>query len=197
MSNLTIPTGLIASRRALLGGTGQAVLSATAVALLIGCESMAAGSQSSAATVEADVNILNTALGLEYQAIDAYNQGAGSKLLSDGSLRVALAFQADHKKHAEALAAAIKKLGGKAMGPKVHYDVGADKARSEGDVLKLALSLEKSAAETYASVVPVFANRDLAKVAAQLAATEAMHYALLSNALAMGTGIGASGFFPA
>jgi len=195
MTNLVMPAGLIATRRAMLTGTAKATLSATAVALLVGCESMAQDNKM--ADPAADVGILNVALGLEYQAIDAYNQGAGSKLLSQGMLDVAVGFQSDHKKHADALVATIKKLGGTAADPKPHYDVGAEKAKTETDVLMLALGLEKGASETYASVVPQFGNRDLAKVAAQLAATEAMHYSLLSFNLKLGTGIGPSGFFPA
>ncbi len=107
------------SRRRLLGGSGPAVLSAGAVALLAGCAGgMAATSSNTAAN---DVAILNVALGLEHEAIAAYQIGAESKLLDKPVLDVAVLFQTHHKEHRDALAATVRKLGGmpvdaKAMG---------------------------------------------------------------------------------
>ncbi len=107
------------NRRRFLGGGGQAVLSAGAVALLAGCAGgMAATSSNTAAN---DVAILNVALGLEHEAIAAYQIGAESKLLDKPVLDVAVLFQTHHKEHRDALAATVRKLGGmpvdaKAMG---------------------------------------------------------------------------------
>ena len=43
--------------------------------------------------------------------------------------------------------------------------------------------LEKGAVSAYLGAVPVFANRDLAKAAASILGDEAMHWAILRNAL--------------
>src|SRR5258708_12761404 len=59
-----------------------------------------------------DVAIVNTALGLEYQAIAAYQVGAESGLLQKPVLDLAVQFQGDHKQHAQLLSTTITKLGG-------------------------------------------------------------------------------------
>src|SRR4029450_12867388 len=59
-------------RRGLLRGSGITVLSASAVALLAGCEKMASAQASNGASAANDVGILNTALALENEAISAY-----------------------------------------------------------------------------------------------------------------------------
>ena len=60
------------ARRRFLRGAGIATLSATAVALLAGRESLAQGMKGDAAK---DVSILNIALALEHEAIAAYQIG--------------------------------------------------------------------------------------------------------------------------
>ena len=60
-STLLTPAGLLASRRTLLRGAGQATLSAMAVGLLAGCQSMAAD-KGMASDPSSDVKILNTAI---------------------------------------------------------------------------------------------------------------------------------------
>ena len=74
---ITPDTGIVAARRNFLRTTGAATLSATAVALIAGCESMAQGTMSNPA---GDAATLNVALGLEHEAIMAYQLGAESKL---------------------------------------------------------------------------------------------------------------------
>ena len=79
---LVLPADLqILSRRRVLVGSGLA-LSAGAIALLGGRDALAAGTKVSAGELEADVRILNTALGAEYEAIAAYQVGAESGLLA-------------------------------------------------------------------------------------------------------------------
>ena len=73
------------ARRSLLTGSGRAVLSATAVGLLVGCTAKA-GTMHTADTSKADVDILNTALALEYEGIAAYQVGAESGLLQPPAL---------------------------------------------------------------------------------------------------------------
>jgi rubrerythrin len=136
-----------------------------------------------------DLSILNTALGLEHQAIAAYQAGAESKLLSDPYLKVAVKFQDQHKQHRDALIATIKKLGGKPVDAQAKYDVGAI-AKSvnvnlagEKDVLTLAMRLEDQATKAYLGAIPALENKDVIKAAASIMADEAQHTAILRSAL--------------
>ena len=81
------------SRRGFMRGLGTATLSAAAVGLIAGCNSMAEEKSMASGDPAGDLWILNDALGLEHQAINAYQLGAESGLLEDGVLGVAVAFQ--------------------------------------------------------------------------------------------------------
>ena len=191
-SKLVQPASLVepevSSRRGFLRGAGQATLSATAVALIVGCESMAASKgRQMAANPAQDVSILNVALGLEHEAINAYQLGAESGLLQQPVLDVAVLFQSQHKEHRDALAATIRKLGGKPVTEKPIAEYAAalkaDTLKSQTDVLKLAARLERGAANAYLGVIPSFEDADLAQVSGRLAADETMHWTVLAQAL--------------
>ncbi|QID19904.1 ferritin-like domain-containing protein [Nitrogeniibacter mangrovi] len=132
-----------------------------------------------------DIAILNVALGLEYQAIAAYQVGAESGLLKKPVLDVAVGFQGHHKAHADILAGTIEKLGGRAVMAKraSDYQFPVGDLKNQADVLRFAAGLEKGAASAYLGAVPKFANRDLAKAAASILGDETMHWAVLLNAL--------------
>ena len=172
-------------RRGLLRGSGITVLSASAVALLAGCEKMASAQGNGNAAN--DVGILNTALALENEAISAYQLGAQSGLLQKPVLEVAVLFQTHHKEHRDALIATIRKLGGTPVPAKSDAEVAqalnAASLKSQTDVLRLAQRLEKGAANAYIGVIPSFGDRNLAQVSARLAADEAMHWTVLTQAL--------------
>ena len=72
-SSFTVPSS---SRRGFMRSGGA--LSAVAVSLLAGNQAVAAGMKGD---VSKDVSILNVALALEHEAINAYQLGAGSGLL--------------------------------------------------------------------------------------------------------------------
>jgi len=167
------------ARRSFLGASGL-ILSGTAVALLAGKEALAA---KTGAGAESDVRILNTALGAELEAIAAYQVGAESKLLDKPVLDLAVTFQGHHKEHADVLAKTIAKLGGKPVAAKAKYDFPVSTLKTQADVLRFAATLEKGAVSAYLGAVPVFGNRDLAKAAASILGDEAMHWAILRNAL--------------
>ncbi len=176
-------SSLIAPRRTLLVRSGQALLSAGALALLAGCESVMSAQQASAGTTSNDVDILNTALGLEYEGIAAYQVGAESGLLEPGVLAVAVQFQGHHKEHADVLAQTVAKLGGVPVEPMAMYEFPVGQLKSQADVLRFAAGLEQGAASAYYGAVPLFENSDLAQAAASIMADEAMHWAVLRGAL--------------
>jgi rubrerythrin len=171
-----------AARRIFLGRSGGLVLSGTAIALLAGNEALAASKKAGGAGRN-DVQILNTALGAELEAIAAYQLGAESKLLEKPVLDLAVTFQGHHKEHADVLSKTITKLGGKPVSAKAKYNFPADQLKSQADVLKFAANLERGAVSAYLGAVPLFGNKDLAKAAASILGDEAMHWAVLRNAL--------------
>src|SRR5690606_5967153 len=128
--------------------------------------------------LEADVRILNSALGAELEAIAAYQLGAESGLLSKGVLPVAVTFQGHHKEHAAAIAAAVQKLGGKPVTAKDKYEFPVEKLKAEADVLRFAAGLDRGAISAYLGAVPLFADRALAQVAASILGDETMHWAV-------------------
>ena len=167
------------ARRQFLGRSGLA-LSGAAVALLAGRDVLAARAGGSAA---GDVTILNTALAAELEAVAAYQVGAESGLLQKPVLALAGQFQGHHKEHADLLAKTVRQLGGKAVEARKKYDFPVGALKTQADVLRFAASLEKGAVSAYLGAVPLFANRDLSKAAASILGDEAMHWAVLRNAL--------------
>lgn len=167
------------ARRSFLGKSGL-LLSGAAVALLAGRDTLAAKGDKS---TESDVRILNTALGAELEAIAAYQVGAESGLLQKPVLGLAVTFQGHHKEHADILSKTVIKLGGKPVAAKAKYTFPTETLKNQADVLRFAAMLEKGAVSAYLGAVPVFGNRDLAKAAASILGDEAMHWAILRNAL--------------
>ncbi len=180
MSFLAMPHPA-AARRLFLGRSGL-VLSGAAVALLSGNEALAAKARG-ANQAAGDTQILNTALGAELEAIAAYQAGAESQLLEKPVLDLAVGFQGQHKQHADLLAKTITQLGGKPVAAKDKYDFSAEHLQSQADVLRFAARLEQGAVSAYLGAVPLFGNRDLAKAAASILGDEAMHWAVLRQAL--------------
>jgi hypothetical protein len=177
------PLAATAARRRFLGSS--LTLSAGAVALLGGVSGRAFAAS---ADPTKDVGILNVALGLEHEAINAYQLGASSGLLQPAVMSVAVLFQSHHKAHRDALIGAIRSLGGMPVmeKPMAEYAkaLNADQIKSQADVLALAARLELGAANAYLGVIPAFTDPALSKVSGRLAADETMHWTALSGALA-------------
>jgi hypothetical protein len=184
------------SRRLFMSRSAQVTLSAASVGLLAGTSGLARA-QSSAATAT-DVGILNVALGLEHEAINAYQLGAGSGLLQKPVLDIAVAFQSHHKAHRDALVATIQTMGGVPVSEKKLDEyaaaLGASSLKTQVDVLNLAAKLELGAVNAYLGVIPSFNGGKLGQVAARLAADETMHWTVLSQALGRGLPAGALSF---
>src|SRR5580765_7751295 len=170
---------MLSARRAFLGQSCL-VLSGAAVALLAGRDALATTGVPSA---ESDTRILNSALGAELEAIAAYQVGAESGLLQKPVLDLAVTFQGHHKEHADILAKTIQKLGGKPVAAKSKYTFPVEGLKSQADVLRFAAGLEQGAVSAYLGAVPLFGNRDLSKAAASILGDEAMHWAVLRQAL--------------
>src|SRR5262249_29198709 len=172
MSFLKLAASAATARRAFLAGASRATLSAGAVLLLAGG---ALPRRALAATKEDDAQILNTAIAAEHEAIAAYAVGAKSSLLRKPVLDLAMQFQGHHKAHVDALAKAVRQLGGTPADAKAKYDFPVSKLKKEADVLRFAADLEKGAVSAYLGAVPLFLDRNLAKAAASILGDEAMH----------------------
>lgn len=179
-ASLTIVTNApeMETRRSFLGQSGL-LLSGAAIALLAGRDALAKGNPSAAS----DVRVLNSALGAELEAIAAYQVGAESGLLQKPVLSLAVKFQGHHKEHADVLAKTILKLGGQPVSAKAKYTFPVETLKNQTDVLRFAAMLEQGAVSAYLGAVPVFGNRELATAAASILGDEAMHLAILRNAL--------------
>jgi rubrerythrin len=171
--------GLRLARREFLNRSGL-VLSGTAIALMAGREALA---KTGGKATENDVKILNSALASELEAVAAYQVGAESGLLQKPVLELAVTFQGHHKAHAQVLAATIEKLGGRPVAAKGKYAFPVETLKTQADVLRFAASLEKGAVSAYLGAVPVFADRELSRAAASILGDEAMHWAILRQAV--------------
>lgn len=113
----------------------------------------------------------------------AYQLGAESGLLTPGVRALAITFQGHHKEHIDALAAAVRTLGGEPSQAKAEYIFPVSKLKAERDVLEFAASLERGAMSAYAGAIPLFQDSALAAAAASILADESMHWAVLRGAL--------------
>ncbi|MGH9840340.1 MAG: DUF4439 domain-containing protein [Blastocatellia bacterium] len=148
------------SRRTLLSR-----FAGTASAGVIGCLLSGTLRPAYGQTPEGDLGILLAALYLEHEAIAAYQAGAESKLLSEGVLKVAVAFQSDHKYHRGAIVGAIRTLGGQPIEPEKKYGFGS--LKNEKDILRLAQKLEKGAVDAYSLLAANIQNKDVLNFGAQ------------------------------
>lgn len=135
-----------------------------------------------------DIEILNEALNLEQFAVAAYGLAAGTGLLSEGVIQVAKTFQSHHGQHAHKIQETILTLGGEAIKPLSQAEYAAKLPPSivdEKSIIHYALTLEKMAAITFLNAIPEFENRKIAQAAASILGDEAMHWAVLRNALGL------------
>lgn len=151
--------------------------------MLAGCTGLARSAGATGKATEGDIAILNTALSAEREAIAAYQLGAESGLLQPAVKQLAITFQGHHREHADLLAATVRKLGGALVDPPAGYDFSTVRLNNQPDVLRFAAGLEKGAVSAYLGAVPLFTNRDLAQAAASILGDEAMHWAVLRQAL--------------
>ncbi len=146
-----------------------------------------------------DVKILNNALYYEHQAIWAYRFAAGKLTNTDvgkAVLALALRNQADHKQHRDALAAAVRNLGGTPVKAESSYDVSSYIKKGEGNIdtdvniAKLALALEVDAAIAYTLEAAKLKTPKFVTVGASIGTTESAHAAAIRATFrALGVGI--------
>ena len=117
------------------------------------------------------VGILNVALGLEHEAINAYQLGASKWLAAEAGARHCGVVPVAPQGASRALIATIQKLGGKPVEEKSstntlrHWNAGA--LKNQADVLDLAARPNWAPPTAYLGVIPSFKDTALAKAAAR------------------------------
>ncbi len=138
-----------------------------------------------------DIKILNNALYYEHQAIWAYSAAAGKLSTSatgQAVKAIALNNQTDHKAHRDALANAVKSLGGKPVGAESSYDLSSYIQRGDGNldsdvnIAKLALALEVDAAIAYTNEIAKLKTPALITAGASIGSDESAHAAAIRAA---------------
>ncbi len=161
-------------------------LSLIGVSTLLGSEAIAKNTAQKPNFAQ-DIAILNAAIALEHEGINAYTIGAQSGLLAQPVLKLAIGFQDHHKQHRDELINAVRKLGGEPVKEKSINEyakaLNADKIKNQTDILTLAYGLEKGAANAYLGLIPSMSAKDFYVLAARMAGDEAYHAAILANAL--------------
>jgi len=124
------------------------------------------------------VKALNVVLGLEYEAISAYN--AGANLLDTSTLMLAKRFIADHEEHRNALIATIRKSGGTPIDePK--FDIAKTLKKvglgtlTGNNFFQLAITLERQAALAYLTVIPKLEEKEITEILKRIANEETAH----------------------
>jgi hypothetical protein len=84
---------------------------------------------------------------------------------------------------AEQEAIAVYQLGGTPNEAKASYSFPIQKLKDRADVPAFAAELERGAVSAYLGAVTILADRELAKAAASILGDEAMHWAVLRQAL--------------
>ncbi len=170
-------------------------LSVAGAAMLAGASALAAANVTMpavatpnvAAAPKKDVDLLNSALALAHQGIAAYQIGIDNGQLQQPGLNVALLFQSHHKTHRDTLIAAVQKLSGTPVAALTSADyahnLDASALKGQLDILDMMTKLELDGANACLALVPGFADRDLAKLIARIAADNAMHWTALLSVL--------------
>ena len=185
-NNVDKRQGSAPPRRQFLQSAG---LAAGGLGLLaaIGTPALAADKPMTKGQVANDVGVMQGALALEHEGIAAYTIAGGSGLLTPEVLKIALVFLGHHKGHRDALAGLIRKAGGKPVEPKTDAvyttELSLGSLKSQADVVTLATKLELGAANAYVGQIAALQDHQLAHLFAQISTDEAVHWAILNNAL--------------
>lgn len=159
----------------------------------LGAAALFGPNRAMAATSADDIMALQTAASIENLAVSVYQTAAGLPFIKNGNKTVA-AFIAkttqQHQAHAKAFNAAATQGGGKAQtGPDPKYAAIVKQTlpsiKTPADVVKLAITLEDVAAQTYTKNVGQVSDPQLRRLFASVAPVEAQHRSTLLSVQAL------------
>ncbi len=170
------------------------------VAGLAGVGVVLGAGRAMAASSTTDIQALQTAASIENLAVSVYQTAAGLSFIKTGNATVAAFIKmttAQHQAHAQAFNAAVTQAGGKAQtaaDPKYAAVVQQmlPSIKAPADVVKLAITLEDVAAQTYTKNVSQVDDPNLRKLFGSVAPVEAQHRAVLLAVQALLAGGGAA-----
>ncbi|MDO8793576.1 MAG: ferritin-like domain-containing protein [Vicinamibacterales bacterium] len=129
-----------------------------------------------------DRAVLAVALGLEHEAVAAYQAAVKSGLLKGDGLEMATSFLRDHERHRDTLAAFLRRLGVPPERARTDYAFGT--LTSVADILGLAERLEQGALDAYLGNAGALTRSDVLDAAAGILADETRHVTALRLARA-------------
>jgi len=145
-----------------------------AAAAVIPASAMAAGSK--AAVPASDIAILNFALTLEHLEARFYDAALGVVPFEQNIVRaLAQTLKTDENAHVAALTAALKSVGGSAVGPAPSYNFGADTFKTQSGFLKLARLLEDTGVHAYLGQAANIKTPSILLTAASIVTVEGRH----------------------
>ncbi|WP_446041331.1 ferritin-like domain-containing protein [Streptomyces sp. SID1121] len=158
-----------------------------ALAGAIGAATLLGSARAAAATTKDDIMALQTAASIENLAVSVYQTAAGLSFIKDGNKTIATFIAKttqQHQAHAKAFNAAATQAGGKAQtGTDPKYAAVVKQTlptiKNSADVVKLAITLEDVAAQTYTKNVGQVSSAQLRQLFASVAPVEAQHRATL------------------
>jgi hypothetical protein len=131
-----------------------------------------------------DLALLDNLLGLQNEAVAAYAFVLAAGALDGAEREQATRFAEDHRKHAEALARSVARMGGTAVAAaKRDYGFSSGAVAQRSDAIDFLIGIEQGLTLADLGAVPAFVSRGLAKDAAAMLGVEAMHWALWRRAL--------------
>ena len=187
----------VPSRRSFLTVGGATVLGS---AVLVGCGKStkkvlpvsgtsipepASTTTTAPGSAELDLTLLRTAQSIEVLAVQTYQKAIDSGLLTATALDAIKLFQSQHTEHGGLLSTATKDAGGTpydTANPFLDVEVitpALAAATTEAALIKLAVILENTAAQTYVQAGGVLTTPDLRAAIMSIGATEARHLTVL------------------
>jgi hypothetical protein len=154
------------------------------------------GDGGSAAGGDMDAALARTAASLEKLAVDTYQVGIDSGLVTTAAIGdAAKLFQAHHQAHLDALNGAIGELGGEKVTTqneavfKSIVEPAVKAATTEADVVELALGLELQAAQTYVFAAGALSVPALRSTIMTIGSIETRHAVVLQMAAQGASGL--------
>jgi rubrerythrin len=132
----------------------------------------------STAQADSDAEILDALLDQENSSVAAYTLVAAR--LRGAALTSARRFLAHERRHAAAIAAAVRALGSAPSPPRprAEYEAGFPRLRSARDALSFALDVETTAIAAYSDAIGKIATDAARATAATILVTESEHAAV-------------------
>lgn len=136
------------------------------------------------AQADGDAAVVSGAITLENTAVAAYDAAVKSGKLDAATTAVARRFKRDESEHAQALTAALRKMGGTPpRGTDKQLLAPLSGVKNQGDIARFAVELETMAVAAYYEAHGKLKDAKLLQAGASIMANEGQHLVVLRQAL--------------